>query len=180
MKAAHHVHHGHSPDDAAVWLVDLHADSESPHDFVTSEGAFERTLALLEEAKSNGQVLEVRTWLTRATFRHLGGIPRLLKEAQVRTWHLHALPWGNGAVPRLAMAWPQALRAATEAQAAGITVLTHGAPQCVLGPYARLSVKEESLAFGAKCEGCVARTDCVGVDEGYLARFGDEDLRALR
>ncbi|MFK8004646.1 MAG: hypothetical protein AB8H86_34075 [Polyangiales bacterium] len=159
--------------------IDLHADSQAPHDFVTSAGTFARTLERLEDAKSKGLSVEVRTWLTRATFRHLQGMPRILKQADVRTWHLHTVPWGNEPVPRLAMAWPHALRAAKEAEAAGITVLAHGAPRCVLGPYARLAAKEEALAFGEKCRGCAAQAQCAGVDEGYLARFGDEDLRAL-
>jgi hypothetical protein len=179
-KDAHEVHHGYPVAAAARWLVDLHADSEAPHDFVTSDGSFERTLALLEQGKSNNQIIEVRTWLTRATFRHLRELPRLLKEGQVCAWHLNVLPWGNDAVPRLAMAWPHALRAAKEAEAEGITVTTHGAPRCVLGPFSRFAGDETSKTFGAKCESCVARAECVGVDEGYLARFGDEDLRALK
>lgn len=159
--------------------IDLHADAQAPHDFVTREGSFARTCALLEEAHSQRQSLEVRTRLTRATFRHLQGMPRILKGAGVQTWHLRSPTWDNGPIPRLAMAWPHALRAAKEAESAGITVLTHGAPRCVLGPYARLAAEEESSAFGEKCKRCAARTACCGVDEGYLARFGDEDLRAL-
>lgn len=176
----HEVHDGYPAVESPFWLVDLHADSATPHDFVTSEGSFERTLALLEQAKSEDQTIEVRTWLTRATFRHLGNLPALLMEARVRTWHLHALPWGVAAVPRLAMAWPEALRAAKEAELAGIHVSTYGAPHCVLGPFSRLASQQLGQAFGAKCEGCNMRKECVGVDEGYLERFGDEDLRAIR
>ena len=78
------------------------------------------------------------------------------------------------------MAWPLALQAAAKTEAKGIRVATHGAPRCVLGPYARFAAQEAPAAFGAKCEGCIARVDCVGVDAGYLARFGDEDLRAFK
>lgn len=159
--------------------IDLHADSQAPHDFVTSEGSFARARALLDEGKANKGPAEVRTWLTRATFRHLKGMPRILKNAGVCTWHLHSLPWDDGPAPRLAMAWPYALSAAKEAKSAGIAVLTHGAPRCILGPYATLAADEEAFAFGEKCKRCAARAACCGVDEGYLARFGDEDLRAL-
>lgn len=178
-KSTHEVHHGHAPSAAAVWLIDLHADGAAAHDFVTSDGAFARTLALLEQAKASAQPVEVRTWLTRATYRHLRALPRLLKDAQVRAWHLHALPYGS-AVPRLAMAWPHALRAAKGAEDSGLAVATYGAPRCVLGPFTRFAATEPVQSFGDKCSECAARTKCRGVDAGYLSRFGDEDLRALR
>jgi len=54
-----------------------------------------------------------------------------------------------------------------------------GAPLCAMGPLAKRALPGEMRAYGAPCEGCAARSTCVGVDEKYLARFGSGELTTL-
>jgi hypothetical protein len=126
----------------------------------------------------------VSTALTRSNARTLGGMATWLADRGVVAWRIVVVGGGvvDGVTPRLAVALPYALQALALAGTRGVHGWCFGAPHCLLGPFRGAALGSEPRAYGGRCAGCPARASCPGVDAGYLARFGDEELspRALR
>jgi hypothetical protein len=125
----------------------------------------------------------VTTVVTRSNFRVLAPMPRMLASRGASAWCIQVPRWRGRAataadrvVPRLALALPFALHAMDAAEALGLPSFVRGAPSCLLGPFAARVLDDEPRAFGARCEGCPSRDTCPGVDEEYLARFGEGEL----
>lgn len=171
--------------DDAVTRLELAGPDAASHDHHAGRpGAFTEAMAALAAAR--GAILEVDTPLTRSSYRVLATLPAVLAAAGVSRWRLRVLAEADVApdavartIPRLAMALPYALHAATRARALGITPRVVDAPRCLLGPLVALAATERVRAFAAPCESCRARAACPGVDAGYLARFGAGELTAL-
>ena len=180
--------HGRGVDLAGLTDVHLsiHGASAAAHDYHTQvEGSFAAIEDLL--ARASGVTVVVTTVVTRSSFRELAAMPQWLVDRGVAAWTL-ALPHVAGraatgfdrVVPRLGLALPFVLHAATRAIAQGLPTAISGAPLCVLGPHARLALEaDRPRTHAAPCEGCSARSRCVGVDAAYLARFTAEELRAI-
>lgn len=177
-----------------VWL---HAGAAAGHDFHAGAGSFAAAVAGLERAA--GRRIAVSTLLTRSNARVLVELPGLLQAHGVSAWRVVAprlvgtpvrAPGGvqvagvgalDGLLPRLSVALPPALQALALARRLGLAIAVVGAPLCLLGPFAGVSLPGRGV-FAAACEGCAARARCPGVDAGYLDRFGGDELspRGLR
>ncbi len=174
---------------ADAGLTDVHLSIHgraAAHDYHTGvEGSFaaiENALAL-----ASGLTVVVTTVVTRSSFRELAALPQWLVDRGVSAWML-AVPRVAGrtaaafdrVVPRLGLALPFALHAATRAVALGLPTAIAGAPLCVLGPHAGLATtRDRPRAYAETCDACAARSRCVGVDAAYLARFTAEELRSI-
>ncbi|MBK7824308.1 hypothetical protein [Nannocystis sp.] len=177
-----------------VWL---HAAAAAGHDFHAGAGDFAAVLAAIDRAR--GRTVAVSSLLTRSNARVLVLLPALLRGRGVAAWRIAVprivgapvrAPGGvqvagvgalDGLVPRLSVAIPHALQALARARQLGLAAGIVGAPLCLLGPFAGLSLPGAGV-FAAVCEGCPARARCPGVDAGYLERFAGDELspRGLR
>lgn len=165
----------------------IHGADPAVHDYHTGvEGSLVESLAGMSAARAHGLIVAVTTVLTRSNFRNLVPIARLLGARGASAWLL-AVPNVAGraalafdrVVPRLGLAVPFALHALETASALGLPAFIHGAPLCVLGPFAARALADPEVsahAFAAPCDSCAARPTCGGVEAEYLARFGDGEL----
>ncbi|MBK7071481.1 MAG: hypothetical protein IPH44_04175 [Myxococcales bacterium] len=168
-------------------IVELAGPDAAAHDFHAGRtGAFAEALAALTAARAAGAVITVDTPLTRSSYRALAGLPVLLRRHHVARWRLRVLADTDVAaaavprtIPRLAMALPHALHAAERARRLGLPTVIVDAPRCLLGPFAAHAEVTRARAFAPACDLCAARAQCPGVDAGYLARFGGEELTAI-
>jgi hypothetical protein len=175
---------------AALGVTDVHlsvhAATAAAHDYHTQvEGSF----AAIEDALRDvtGVTIVVTSVVTRSSFRELAALPRWLVDHGVAAWTI-AVPHVAGraatgfdrVVPRLGLAMPYVLHAASRAMALGLPTAIAGAPLCVLGPHAALALADDlPRAYADACDACSARSRCVGVDATYLARFTAEELRTI-
>ena len=171
----------------AVLRVELAGPDAAAHDYhVGRDGAFALALAALRRARADGVTLEVDTPLTRSSYRVLAALPVVLAAHGVARWRLRVVAEAEVAqeavartIPRLAMAVPHALHAATRARSLGVAPRMIDAPHCLLGPFVAVAATERVRAFAGPCQACRARAACPGVDAGYLARFGADELTPL-
>ncbi len=169
--------------------VSIHGAEAASHDYHTGrEGSFAELMAGIAAARAEGLTVVAATVLTRSNFRGLDALARLIHQKGIAAWSI-AIPHVAGraeknfdrVVPRLAMALPFALHAVSLAQKLGLPVFLDGAPLCLLGPFAHLSLKPRARAYAKICDECDAREMCPGVDARYLSRFeGDELSRRER
>ena len=176
-----------------VWL---HAAEAAAHEF-HAPGTFAGVVAAMDAAR--GREVAVSTLLTRSNARVLAAVPGWLHARAVHAWRVVVprvvgAPRRGGAalvadvgaldglVPRLSVALPYALHALAAARRLGIGVAISGAPDCLLGPFAGVTLAAEPGQFAAVCDGCAARPRCAGVDAAYLRRFAGDELspRGLR
>jgi hypothetical protein len=168
--------------------LSIHGAEARVHDWHAGvPGAFDAAMSTMAAARAAGLAVAVVTVLTRSNFRVLASLPRLLASRGASAWCVFVARWrGRGAtqadrvIPRLALALPFALHALDAAEALGLPAFVNGAPACLLGPFASRSIDDAPRTFGAPCGGCDARTRCCGVDEQYLARFGESELAPCR
>lgn len=176
---------------AEAGLDELHVTvlggTDAIHDYHTqTPGSFATLDAALSAWTATKGLAVASTVLTRSNFRSLAPLATWLRVRRVEAWRL-VVPRTAGAlgktfdrvVPRLGMAIPYALHAATLATSRGLPTVLEGAPHCLLGPHANLNAEAPSRAFAPRCDGCGARADCSGVDEVYLERFSAEELRPV-
>jgi hypothetical protein len=142
------------------------------HDFHAGAGDFARVVEALRGAT-------VQTPVTRSNLHVLTDLPALLASQGAVRWTIELAPGPDRTVPPLGLAVPYALLSVDRARRAGVEAFVRGAPLCLVGPHADRCEPTAPRAFGAPCEACSARARCPGVDPGYLARFGDAELRAL-
>lgn len=144
------------------------------HRWVRSEDDTDSLAEALNALRSAPRPATALTRVTRSTFRSLDAIG-----ASVRGADAWVLIWPTVASdrtlkPRLAMALPWALRAASRW---GARAFLCGVPLCLVGPHTERVLAERGRAFGQPCAACDARERCPGVDPAYLERFGAEELR---
>jgi organic radical activating enzyme len=164
--------------------LSIHGAEARVHDWHTGvDGSFDAAMSTTAAARAAGLDVVVATVLTRSNFRVLAPMPRLLASRGVAAWCVFVARWrGRGAahagrvVPRLALALPFALHALDAAEGLGLPAFVHGAPACLLGPFASRLLDDAPRAYGETCARCDARTGCCGVDAEYLARFGESEL----
>lgn len=163
----------------------LHGAAAPVHDYHTGEvGSFDAVLERMDGLRAAGQVVVVDTVLSRSTFRVLSDLPPLLRSRGVAAWRIVVPHADDGLsferlVPRLALALPFALHALSRAERMALSGWIHGAPLCLLGPFAKRALSSAPRAYGAACQRCAVRDRCPGLDPAYLERFGDAELRAL-
>ncbi len=166
--------------DPAGLSIELFGASAACHDYHAGEqGAFERRCAELSRVGRARRSCVVVTPITRANYRVLGEMPALLRHNRVHTWRLTVPPMTEPVVlvPRLAMALPFALHAVDRATKFGVQASIDGAPLCLLGPYADRARFEGPRSYPEPCQACRLRSDCSGIDSGYVDRFGDGELK---
>jgi hypothetical protein len=164
--------------------LSIHGATAPVHDYHTQiEGSF----AALASALPGSITTVVSTVVTRSNYRVLSELAGWLHDRGVAAWLLAVPHVAGGAasafdriVPRLGLALPYVLHAASRATALGLRTAIAGAPLCALGPHARLALRDETRrAYAPTCDACPARARCVGVDAAYLARFTAEELRPV-
>ncbi|MEZ4399489.1 MAG: hypothetical protein R3B06_05700 [Kofleriaceae bacterium] len=161
------------------------AGTAAAHDYhVGADGAYAAALDAIATARAAGAGIEIETPLSRSTYRLLAAMPAELRARGAARWRLRVLSDTDvddasraRLVPRLAMALPHALHAATRAQRAGLPTVIVDAPRCLLGTLAEVGVVERERGHPAPCLTCTVRPACAGVDPGYVARFGTDELR---
>ena len=166
--------------------LSVHGAEARVHDWhVGRAGAFEAAMRTMSAARAASLDVVVATVLTRSSFRALAPLPRMLASRGAAGWCIEVARWRGRAatasdrvVPRLALALPFALHAIDAAEAVGLPAFLRGAPSCLLGPWASRALDGDTRAYGAACQGCPSRSACPGVDEEYLARFGEGELAA--
>lgn len=154
----------------------LYAVDEPCHDHHAGVGELARRRPLAAGAT-------VETPLTRSNYRVLAAMPATLLAWGVARWRLRVLAddeppagaWSRW-TPRLAMALPHALHAATRARRLGLPTVVVDAPLCLLGPLTDLGDSTGPRAFAPSCATCAVRAGCGGVSPGYLERFGAGEL----
>jgi hypothetical protein len=165
--------------------VSLHGADSAIHDYHTGvDGSFAQLLSGVAAARAAGLRVVASTVLTRSNFRGMDALARLIHQRGISAW-LIAVPEVVGraarnfdrVVPRLGMALPFALHAASLARGLGLPAFLQGAPLCLLGPLASLSLPSLPRAYAPVCQGCDARRQCCGVDAKYLARFDGDELQ---
>ena len=168
-------------------LVPLHGPNAACHDYHVGEaGRFAATLGGLEAARSAGLAGAATTPLTRSNFRALGELAALLGRHGLVAWQLTVAAGIEPTselfvrlVPRLTLALPYALHALEQARTLGLFAAVRGAPLCRVGPYSALTLPAMSRRYARACQACAARKTCPGVDPGYLAAYGEHELKAL-
>jgi hypothetical protein len=164
--------------------LSLHGATHEVHDYHTGvPGSFVEATAALAAARAHGLTVVATTVLTRSNFRVLATIPALLSSKGAAAWTI-AVPHARGradasfdrVVPRLAIALPFALHALEAARALGLPAWISGAPSCLLGPLGSRALPSARRAYAECCQACPARSDCPGVDDSYLARFGAGEI----
>lgn len=166
-------------------LVSLAGARPEVHDAIDAAratGGFAAILQALGAARALGRRVEVETEITRSNARVLSELPPLLLARGVAAWRLVVARAPDpesmvGRVPRLALALPPALAALEQARRLGLPATLEGAPRCRLGPMARVAVESAPRGYATACARCAMRPRCPGVDEAYLARFGEAELR---
>ncbi|MFV8753199.1 radical SAM protein [Nannocystaceae bacterium ST9] len=168
--------------------LSIHAPSAAEHDYHTGRpGSFAAAIDLLERARRRGLICVVASVVTRSNFRELPRMPALLKRHGVSAWLIEWVrPFGRAGesfarvVPRFGMALPWALAALEQARRVDLSAWIRGAAICTLGRFAGQALADAPRSYPAACEGCVARSRCVGVDARYLDHFGAGELDARR
>ncbi|MCS6799434.1 MAG: hypothetical protein NZ898_13075 [Myxococcota bacterium] len=158
--------------DVAAELV-LWGARREVHEFHAGPGTF----ASAVESITGRPVV---TPVTRSNLHVLAELPRLLRVHGASRWTLDLRPPDRGPWPRLAVAVPYALHAASCGCALDLAVALRGAPACLLGPYRNLGEPVSGSSFAPVCTSCAWRDECHGVDARYLDRFGDAELRPQR
>ncbi|MBO6939317.1 MAG: hypothetical protein JJ863_30385 [Deltaproteobacteria bacterium] len=165
---------GESPD---RWALAVDGATALEHGFARGEDdpgdSWSEALATLRHAELPVTVV---TRVTRSNQRSLEAIGASIRDADawVLTFPEVSGPRADALGPRLAMALPWALRAATRW---GERAFLHGAPLCLVGPHASQVLDEEGRSFAERCGPCAARAACPGVDVRYLERFAGDELR---
>lgn len=176
---------------AEAGVTDVHLSLHGPHaelhDHVAGEGSHAATLTALDHARAAGLTVVVSSALTRSTARSLGALPSWLTEHGVAGWLVEVPRVGahrgrhfDATYPRLALAVPHALHAIEQSRRMGLLAWVRGVPWCLLGPYVQRALPEVPRTYDVRCEGCVARPRCSGVDAAYLTRFAGDELSAAR
>lgn len=183
--------HAPSPSDVAALraagalelALPLHGARAEVHDFHTSEGDFDATIRALTAARTHGIATAVWTRATRSNARVLSELPSLLRARGVSLWLVCWPRAGDEAsfsrvMPRLGLGVPSILAAIERSERAGVPAFVSGAPLCALGPFGDRSLPSIARGFAERCDPCVSKPRCVGVDAVVLARFGPDELRA--
>jgi hypothetical protein len=157
-------------------IVTLHASRAAPHNWVAGADTFDAAWAEIH-CVSGGQhrATRVLTFVERSNMRELLALAEQLPTGA--EWCLQLRRDGTRS-PRLAMAAPRILRAATAAQKRGLKVAVRSVPLCLLGPYTDLALPAVPVDAGGPCAPCAARLQCAAPDPAYLTRFGPSELRA--
>ncbi len=164
--------------------LSIHGGSAAAHDYHTGvPGSFVSVALALAAARAARLPVVVTTVLTRSNARGLTEVARWLAARGANAWCI-AVPRTRGraaelfdrVVPRLGVAMPFALHAVQTAESLRLPTFVRGAPLCVLGPFARVAIADDSRAHGEACNACPARAACPGVEPEYLARFAGDEL----
>lgn len=170
----------------------LGAQARSHDALAQAPGAFRQSLAGAIALRAAGVRLAVRLVVTRSSLPELPAMAALalgLGAEAVRFSFARADGEGGPArgylLARYESARPAIESAAAALRKAGRAVTVDGAPRCAIPDGALASPTRPACfapgppddAFSPRCDGCALRDGCPGVPAGYLARFGDGELR---
>lgn len=188
--------------------LSIHTHRSDRYDaMVRREGSYASMVAGLDAVVASGVPLVVEVILDEDTYRELPDALAWLHDRGVRAadlWFV-SLTDGNAAnvasMPRMTEVTPVMARAFAFARAHGMQVRSLHVPRCLLGddhPHAhdpgaaRVRVVTPEATFELRhsrltgqlhvpaCEGCPWQTQCPGVREDYLQRYGDAEIAAAR
>ncbi|MEW5895026.1 MAG: radical SAM protein [Candidatus Omnitrophota bacterium] len=181
----------------------IHGPNAAIHDFLTqSKGSFYETAKGIKNLKGLGQKVMTNTVITRANYRHLPQIARLLVRLKVDQFQLafvHAIGSAgdnfDDVVPRKLLVVPHVKQALDAGIKAGINVMTEAIPYCFMTGYEDYVAEEripetkildldsvvenftatrrdECKVKDEKCRGCKYFERCEGPWKEYPEHFG--------
>lgn len=183
--------------------ISLHGATPHSHDWVTqSPGSQQQTLKGIRNVSRHGAVTHIHTVVLRSNYRELARIASQAARLGAEAVHFR-FPTPEGAVltgdqlpsllPRfnvvkryLEEAWDVATRA-------GLHVVLHDFPLCVLGRMAAGGAVESTRWFGVpegawergtalfppECQGCTEKSLCYGPSKQYVDYYGDDEFTAF-
>jgi MoaA/NifB/PqqE/SkfB family radical SAM enzyme len=182
-------------------FVSLHGSTAAVSDAVTSApGTFARTVAGLDELSRAGLKVILNFVICRTNVRDLVDYVRLVAARWPRALvnlsfvapSSDLVPKDAEMIPRYADALPMIEAAQREAQRLGVTVVGFesmcGIPLCLVPVGLEQFVTNPELPDGEDggeflkvdaCRGCALERRCYGVRRGYVALYGDRELRRV-
>jgi MoaA/NifB/PqqE/SkfB family radical SAM enzyme/NAD-dependent dihydropyrimidine dehydrogenase PreA subunit len=182
--------------------VSLHASEADLSDAITeAPGTFEDTLLGLDALHAQSSVsVSILCVVTRRNHLGLVDLVRLIASRWPRAElglafvapSSDLVPRDRDLIPRYGEVVPSMEAAAREARAQGLScegfASMCGVPLCLVSAEARGETPDEipdgydggEFVHPPACEGCDLRGRCYGVRRGYLALYGDEELRPVR
>jgi pyruvate-formate lyase-activating enzyme len=165
--------------------VSLHGPTASVHEFHTTvEGSFQQTVTGVGRARAAGLGTAITSVVTRSNVHLLSALAGVIAALDVRQWRV-MLAQHVGRVAedarRIVPRWTTAARYLTGAHrlasASACRMAVVGLPPCIAPTLPRLVDLDLPVQLSIGCRGCAIREICPGVDPGYLALYGDSELR---
>ena len=176
--------------------VSLYGPTAAIHDAITqTEKSFEQTLKGLENLllyKRDGQIFEIRTVISRLSYKHLKEILELVKIrfGSIDRFVLIFMEVEGQAdknLKRVGVSYSQIKPHLEEIQPLFNNFkefrLYHF-PLCTLGaefwPYLWRTLPAKEVAFVARCGQCQYKQYCLGIHKGYLKKIGSKEFKPIQ
>lgn len=182
-------------------FVSLHGATAAVSDAVTgAPGTFEKTLRGIDELTRAGVAVTLNFVICRSNLHELPDLVRLAASRWPGAWlnlsfvapSTDLVPRDAEMIPRYSDALPAIELAQREAARLGVRVLGFesmcGIPLCLvplsLGEYVTNPELEPAQSGGEffkpdACRGCALERRCYGIRRGYVALYGDGELKAV-
>jgi MoaA/NifB/PqqE/SkfB family radical SAM enzyme len=176
--------------------VSLYGPNARIHDSITrAKGSFDQTIkgiANILSLKNNGQIIEIRTVISRLSYQHLGQILNLIKER-------------FSSVDRVILIFMEVEgQADKNFRGVGITysqvrpfleklypvfnnfkeLRLYHFPLCALEPkfwpFVWRTLPTKEVAFNLSCRQCNYKKHCLGIHKGYLEKMGDKEFGPIK
>lgn len=189
----------------------LHGSTPAVHDWLTgAKGAFVQTVSGIRIIKKLGQRVITNSVITKANYRDLPALARLLvalgaDQFQLAYMHMSGRAAQNGPwlAVRKSIAMPYVKRALDEGLRAGRVVMTEAIPYCLMGGYEACVAEriiprtriydaecviadytktrlDEGKLRGPLCAECERRDECEGPWREYPELFGWDEFVPIR
>jgi organic radical activating enzyme len=165
--------------------VSLHGPTAAVHEFHTTvEGSFQQTVTGVRRARAAGLDAAITSVVTRSNVHLMPALAGVVAALDVRQWRLILAQHVGRVVEdaqRIVPRWTTAARYLTDAHrlasASACRMVVTGLPPCLAPTLPRQVDPDLPVQLSMRCRGCAARASCPGVGPGYLALYGDRELR---
>ena len=165
--------------------ISLHGATADAHEFHTTvPDSFRQTISGVRRSLAAPLSTAVTTAVTRSNVHEMTALATVLAALGIRHWRvILTQSVGRAATDpaRLLPRWETTAQYLTAAQRIATTascqMLVGGLPPCIEPALPRWVDRDLPSAFAAPCADCGFREACPGIDPGYLALYGDSELR---
>ena len=165
--------------------ISLHGANAEIHEFHTTvPESFRQTIAGIRRSLAAALGTAVTTAVTRSNVHGMTAVATVLATLGVRHWRViltqsvgRAATDARRLLPRWETTAHHLIEAERVAAAASCRMVVGGLPPCIAPVLSRWVDRDLPSAFAAPCAGCGFREACPGIDPGYLASYGDTELR---